>query len=62
MSLNLEGKKEVVSEVIANIAKAQTMVLAEYRGTVVVGMTKLRADARSQDPAPSTVFAADRSA
>ena len=48
MSLNLEGKKEVVSEVIANIAKAQTMVLAEYRGTEVVGMTKLRADARSQ--------------
>ncbi|MCA3000501.1 MAG: 50S ribosomal protein L10 [Rhodocyclaceae bacterium] len=48
MSLNLEGKKEVVSDVIANIAKAQTMVLAEYRGTVVVGMTKLRADARSQ--------------
>jgi large subunit ribosomal protein L10 len=34
--------------VIANIEKAQTMVLAEYRGTVVVGMTKLRADARSQ--------------
>jgi large subunit ribosomal protein L10 len=48
VSLNLEGKKEVVSEVIANIAKAQTMVLAEYRGTEVVGMTKLRADARSQ--------------
>ena len=48
MSLNLEGKKEVVSEVIANIANAQTMVLAEYRGTEVVGMTKLRADARAQ--------------
>jgi len=48
VSLNLEGKKEVVSEVIANIAKAQTMVLAEYRGTGVVGMTKLRAEARAK--------------
>ncbi len=48
MSLSLEGKKEVVSEVIANIAKAQTMVIAEYRGTEVVGMTKLRADARAK--------------
>ena len=48
MSLNLEGKKEVVSEVAANIAKAQTMVIAEYRGTQVSGLTKLRADARAQ--------------
>ena len=48
MSLNLEGKKEVVAEVIANIAKAQTMVIAEYRGTEVVGMTKLRAEARAK--------------
>lgn len=48
MSLNLEGKKEVVTEVIANIAKAQTMVLAEYRGTGVVNMTNLRADARAK--------------
>lgn len=48
MSLNLEGKKEVVSEVIANIAKAQTMVLAEYRGTGVVNMTNLRAEARAK--------------
>ncbi len=48
MSLSLEGKKEVVSEMIANIAKAQTMVIAEYRGTDVVGMTKLRADARAK--------------
>ena len=48
MSLNLEGKKTVVAEVVANIAKAQTMVLAEYRGTEVVNMTKLRADARAK--------------
>lgn len=48
MSLNLEGKKTVVAEVIASIAKAQTMVIAEYRGTEVVNMTKLRADARAK--------------
>jgi large subunit ribosomal protein L10 len=48
VSLNLEGKKTVVTEVIANIAKAQTMVLAEYRGTEVGDMTKLRADARAK--------------
>jgi large subunit ribosomal protein L10 len=47
VSLNLEGKKEVVSEVAANIAKAQTMVLAEYRGTEVGALTRLRADARA---------------
>jgi len=48
VSLNLEGKKEVVADVIAQIAKAQTMVLAEYRGTQVGEMTKLRADARAK--------------
>ncbi len=48
MSLSLEGKKEVVAEVIARVAKAQTMVLAEYRGTAVGDLTKLRADARAK--------------
>ena len=48
MSLNLEGKKEVVADVVVNIAKAQTMVLAEYRGTTVADLTKLRSDARSK--------------
>jgi large subunit ribosomal protein L10 len=48
VSLNLEGKKEVVSEVVASIAKAQTMVLAEYRGTTVADLTKLRSDARAK--------------
>ena len=48
MSLNLEGKKEVVAEVIARVAKAQTMVLAVYRGTTVGALTKLRADARAK--------------
>ena len=48
MSLNLEGKKEVVADVIANVAKAQTMVLADYRGTTVAELTKLRSDARAK--------------
>lgn len=48
MSLNLEGKKEVVADVIAHVAKAQTMVLAEYRGTTVADLTKLRSDARAK--------------
>jgi large subunit ribosomal protein L10 len=48
VSLNLDGKKEVVAEVVAKVAKAQTMVLAEYRGTTVADLTKLRADARAK--------------
>ena len=48
MSLNLEGKKEVVAEVAAKVAKAQTMILAEYRGTTVANLTKLRSDARAK--------------
>jgi large subunit ribosomal protein L10 len=48
VSLNLEGKKEVVAEIVAKVAKAQTMVLAEYRGTSVADLTKLRSAARSQ--------------
>ena len=42
-----EGKKEVVADVVANIAKAQTMVLAEYRGTTVADLTA-SPDARSK--------------
>lgn len=48
MSLNLEGKKEVVAEIAANAANAQTLVLAEYRGTKVEEMTKLRSAARAK--------------
>ena len=47
MSLNLEGKKEVVAEVSARLKKAQTVVLAEYRGLLVEDITRLRAQARS---------------
>ena len=47
MSLNLEGKKEVVAEVSARLAKAQTVVLAEYRGLPVEAITALRSQARA---------------
>lgn len=46
MSLNLEEKKAVVAEIGEQIAKAQSIVLAEYRGLEVVDMTQLRAQAR----------------
>ena len=47
MSLNLEEKKAVVAEVSEQVAKAQAIVLAEYRGIEVGDMTKLRAQARN---------------
>ncbi|NCU95512.1 MAG: 50S ribosomal protein L10, partial [Betaproteobacteria bacterium] len=46
MSLNLEGKKEVVAEIGAQVASAQSIILAEYRGLTVGEMTALRAKAR----------------
>lgn len=46
MSLNLSEKKEVVAEVSAQVAEAQAIVLAEYRGIGVSDMTSLRAEAR----------------
>ncbi|MDK2126345.1 50S ribosomal protein L10 [Parachitinimonas caeni] len=48
MSLNIDDKKAVVAEISAEVAKAETMVVAEYRGIQVGAMTKLRAAARSQ--------------
>ena len=47
MSLNLEGKKEVVAEVSARLAKAQSVILAEYRGLPVEQITVLRSQARA---------------
>jgi len=44
--LNREDKQAVVAEISAQVAKAQTMVLAEYRGIAVGDLTKLRAKAR----------------
>lgn len=46
MSLNLQEKQAVVAEVSAQVAQAQTMVLAEYRGIEVGDITRLRANAR----------------
>ena len=47
MSLNLEEKKEVVAEVSERLAKAQAIVLAEYRGLPVEDITVLRTQARA---------------
>jgi large subunit ribosomal protein L10 len=47
LSLNLEGKKEVVAEISARLADAQAIVLAEYRGLPVGKITQLRARARA---------------
>lgn len=48
MGLNLNDKKAVVAEVSEQVAEAQTIVLAEYRGIQVGHMTQLRATARAQ--------------
>ena len=47
MGLNLEEKKAVVADVSAQVAKAQAIVVAEYRGLGVGSMTQLRAKART---------------
>ena len=46
MSLNRSEKQAVIDEVTGLAAKAQTLVLAEYRGITVADMTKLRSQAR----------------
>ena len=46
MSLNLDDKKTVVAEVSAEVANAQSIIVAEYRGLEVVDLTGLRANAR----------------
>lgn len=46
MSLNLDEKKAVVAEVSAQVANAQTIVVAEYRGVEVTKLTLLRKKAR----------------
>jgi large subunit ribosomal protein L10 len=48
LSLNRSEKEAVISDVTSLAAKAQTLVLAEYRGITVADMTKLRNDARSK--------------
>jgi large subunit ribosomal protein L10 len=48
LSLNRSEKEAVISEVTELAAKAQTLVMAEYRGITVADMTKLRSEARSK--------------
>jgi len=46
LSLNRSEKQAVIDEVTGLAAKAQTLVMAEYRGITVADMTKLRSLAR----------------
>ena len=46
MSLNRSEKEAVITEVTSLAAKAQTLVMAEYRGITVASMDKLRVNAR----------------
>jgi len=46
LSLNLEQKRAVVAEVSKELAKAQAVILAEYRSVPVKDMTELRRKAR----------------
>ena len=48
MSLNRNEKAAVIEDVSAQVAKSQTMALAEYRGLTVENLNKLRVDARSK--------------
>ncbi|MGB3067624.1 MAG: 50S ribosomal protein L10 [Ottowia sp.] len=55
MSLNRSEKEAVIQDVTGLAAKAQTLVMAEYRGITVADMTKLRTDARSKGVALSVL-------
>jgi large subunit ribosomal protein L10 len=46
LSLNLEQKQSVVAEISAQLANAQAVILAEYRGIGVGSVTDLRSRAR----------------
>jgi large subunit ribosomal protein L10 len=46
LSLNRSEKEAVIHEVTSLAAKAQTLVMAEYRGITVADMTNLRVKAR----------------
>jgi large subunit ribosomal protein L10 len=55
LSLNRSEKQAVIDEVTGLAAKAQTLVMAEYRGITVADLTKLRIDARSKGVALSVL-------
>ena len=48
MSLNRQEKAIVIEEVTTQVAKAQSIVVAEYRGLDVASVTVLRKTAREQ--------------
>jgi large subunit ribosomal protein L10 len=48
LSLNRNEKAAVVTDVAAQVARSQTLALAEYRGLTVEHMNKLRVDARAK--------------
>ena len=48
MALNLQDKQAIVAEVVAEVAKAQSIVVSEYRGITVGDLTRLRKNAREK--------------
>jgi large subunit ribosomal protein L10 len=48
LSLNRTEKAAVVTDVAAQVARSQTLALAEYRGLTVAALNKLRVDARAK--------------
>ena len=48
MSLNRNEKAAVVADVAIQVAKSQTLALAEYRGLTVEHLNKLRVEARAK--------------
>ena len=46
MALNREAKASMIADVSAQLAKAQAVIVAEYRGLDVSSMTELRRKAR----------------
>ena len=48
MSLNRNEKAAVVTDVAAQVARSQTLALAEYRGLTVDHLNKLRVEARAK--------------
>ena len=49
MALNRASKSAVIDNVSAELAKAQSVILAEYRGLNVAKITELRRQARAAD-------------
>jgi len=48
LSLNRNEKAAVIEGVAAQVAKSQTLAIAEYRGLTVENLNKLRVDARAK--------------